>query len=687
MEILRERSGTSKQGTTMLGLYQASQQLGFKSTGYEGDLESLKHFGSPSILHVIVEERLRHYVVCYGYENGKFLIGDPGRGILELPEIELGVIWKSKSLLGLMPTDNLVQIKHVDQEKWNWFKDLIRDDAGLLGIIFGLSILIAILGMVMAVFSQKLIDNILPFKNVEKLILSLILITVLLIARAWISYLTGLFGVRQGRDFNNRLIAKFFDSLVFLPKSFYDNRRIGELVERMNDTSRIQTAIAGLAGELLKNLLLVVIGEIVLILYSPILGAISLILLPIFVAISWHYHTPIIQAQREVMVTNAHKSSNYVDSMHGINTIKGAHKENEFSKLNQVIYGHFQNKMFTLGRVGISLQFIAEIASVLMSIVIISVGSWLILAEKLTIGELIAILGISSGLFPAIVSLSFANITLQGAKIAFDRMYEFSAMKPEFVMKSDENSTLMPIFLSIEARNLSFRFPGRKLLLSEVSFELKRGLMIALIGESGSGKTTLLNILQRFYEPEQGEILLNGIPVSQFYIPHWREHIGVVPQEINLFNGSLLYNICLSTSADEMQKCLDFCIATGLHNYFVYFPQNYATLLGEEGVNISGGQRQLVGLARALWKDQPFLILDEPTSAMDRKMELFVLNLINKLKPTKCIILVTHRIKIARHSDRIYILENGKIQSSGDHNELMRTENLYSTSFRELVAL
>jgi len=154
-----------------------------------------------------------------------------------------------------------------------------------------------------------------------------------------------------------------------------------------------------------------------------------------------------------------------------------------------------------------------------------------------------------------------------------------------------------------------------------------------------------------------------------------------------LFNGTLLYNICLTTSAYEMQKCLDFCIATGLHNYFIDFPQNYFTLLGEEGVNISGGQRQLVGLARALWKDQPFLILDEPTSAMDRNMELFVLNLINNFKPTKCIILVTHRIKIARHSDRIYILENGKIHSSGDHDELMLSENLYSTAFRELVAL
>jgi len=686
LENLRELSGTSKQGTTLLGLYQAAQNIGLLTTGYESDFEYLQKLKFPAILHVILDNRLQHYVVCYGFQNGKYTIGDPGKGILELSESELAEIWISKSLLELLPTENLKQTKQVNQEKWNWFKSVLHEDAGLLAIIFGLSIMIAILGMAMAVFSQKLIDDILPSKNIEKLILSLVLITFLLTARGGIGYIAGYFAIRQGRDFNNRLIVRFFNSLIYLPKSFFDNRRIGELVERMNDTSRIQLAIAGVVGDLLKNLLLFVVGEVILFVYSPVLGSVSLVSLPVFGLISWHYHNPIIHAQWDVMAANAHKSSNYVDSMNGIATIKSSYKEKEFSSLNQLIYGYYQDKIVTLGKVGISLQLVAEIASVLITAALISRGSWLIFDGKLTIGELMAVLGISNGIFPAIVSLAFANITLQGAKVAFDRMYEFSAIKPEFETVTDENVESFKNILTVEVKDLSFRFPGRKQLLKNISMILPKGKMIALLGESGCGKTTFLNILQRFYKPERGEITVNGSSIESISITDWRKQTGVVPQEVSLFNGTLIYNICLSTQLEEVQRCLDFCTKSGLHNYFMEFPLNYSTLLGEQGINISGGQKQLVGLARALWSDPGFLILDEPTSAMDRNTENFVLNLLHSIRITKCIILVTHRIKVARNCDLICILENGSIQSAGNHDELMLTENLYSMSFSELTA-
>ena len=685
LEAVRELSGTSRQGTTLLGLYQAAQNIGFKATGYECDLESLQKLKTPSILHVILDNRLQHFVVCYGFEKGKYTIGDPGKGILELSGSELAEIWKSKSLLELVPTENLEQITQVNREKWNWFKSIIQEDAGLLGIIFGLSMIMAILSMVMAVFSQKLIDDILPSKNVERLIVSLTLVTFLLTARGGVGYISGQFAISQGRNFNNRLIGRFYNSLLYLPKSFFDNRRIGELVERMNDTSRIQLTIAGVVGDLLKNLLFFVVGEVILFVYSPAIGLISLVSLPVFGFISWNFHKMIIMAQRDVMSANAHKSSNYVDSMNGIATIKSSHKEKEFSLLNQLIYGYYQDKLFRLGKVGVSLQLVAEIASVLITVSLISTGSWMIIAGKLTIGELIAVLGISNGIFPAIVSLAFANITLQGAKVAFDRMYEFSSIKPEFEKERDENEEYFKNILTVEVKDLSFRFPGRKLLLKDISLSLPKGKMIALLGESGCGKTTFLNILQRFYKPEQGEISVNGLFLELISIPAWRKQTGVVPQDVSLFNGTLIYNICLSKRPEDLQQCLDFCTQSGLQNYFMEFPQNYNTLLGEQGINISGGQRQLVGLARALWTDPRFLILDEPTSAMDRNTENFVLDLLHKIGTTKCIILVTHRIMVARHCDLICILENGSIQFSGNHDELMLTENLYSNSFSELT--
>lgn len=687
LENLRELSGTSKQGTTLLGLYQAAQSVGFKATGYEGNLIGLQNQIHPSILHVVINEHIQHFIVCYGCENGKFIIGDPGRGILIFSSEELDVIWKSKSLLELIPTEKIDLTRRINNEKWDWFKSILREDSELLGIIFGLSIVIAVLGIVMAVFSQKLIDDILPSGNINKLIISLMLVTILLIARSGVGYIAGLLGIRQGRDFNNRMIVRFFENLVYLPKSFFDNRRVGELVERMNDTSRIQVAIAGIVGELLKNFLLFVFGEIVLFTYSPILGIISLVSLPIFGAISWQNHSRIIQAQQEVMIANANKSSNYVDAIQGIDAIKNCYREKEFSQKNQLIYGHFQDKIFCLGKVGISLQTVTEVASVGITIALISIGSWMIIIGKLTVGELMAILGISNGIFPAIVSLSFANITLQGAKVAFDRMYEFSAIRPEYEKVSAEKSDHYQNILDVTIKDLSFRFPGRKMLLREFSMELTHGKFVALLGESGSGKTTFLNILQRFYDPECGQINVNLQPIDQVSIPVWRKQIGVVPQVVSMFNGTLIDNICLSTKPEVIQQCLNFCLQSGLHQYFMEFPQNYGTLLGEQGINISGGQKQLVGLARALWTNPGLLILDEPTSSMDGKMENVVLDLLNKMKCSRCTIIVTHMIKIARFADKIYILENGKIQSSGNHEELLQSENLYSKLFHELIAV
>jgi ABC-type bacteriocin/lantibiotic exporter with double-glycine peptidase domain len=685
LENLREISGTSKQGTTLLGLYQAAQKLGFKAEGYEGNFEYLQKIEHPVILHVVIDKRLQHYVVCYGFNNGKYIIGDPGKGILEYTEPELSEIWQTKSLLELLPSEKIEQASEIKKGKWDWFRSLLREDVGLLTIIFVVSLVVAILGMVMSVFSQKLIDDILPNGNTEKLVISLVLVAILLIARGGIGYIAGFFGITQGKGFNNRLIGRFFNSLLHLPKSFFDNRRTGELVERMNDTSRIQNTITAVVGDLLKNFLLVIIGEVVLFIYSPTLGMLSLAAFPLFGLISWRYHKRIVTGQQELMAANAHKSGNYVNSIQGIDAIKGGNKEEQFSKLNKLIYGIYQDKIFNLGKVGISLQLMAEIASVFITITLVSVGSWMVIKENLTIGSLMAILGISSSIFPAIVSLSFANITLQGAKVAFDRMYEFSSIPPEFEEELENGKAKLTDISKVSVKNISFRFPGRKQLLKGVSLQVSKGEIIALLGESGCGKTTFLNILQRFYTPEEGEILVNEHKINEISIPAWRKQIGIVPQEVNMFNGTLIENICLGATQEEIQKCVDFCMQTGFHQFFMDFPQNYGTLLGEQGINISGGQKQLVGLARALWSKPKFLILDEPTSAMDRNTENFVLNLLDKLKTDICIILVTHRIKIARFSDRIYILENGQIHSNGKHEELMGSNNLYSNSFRELV--
>ncbi len=272
-------------------------------------------------------------------------------------------------------------------------------------------------------------------------------------------------------------------------------------------------------------------------------------------------------------------------------------------------------------------------------------------------------------------------------------MYEFASIAPEFQTTHGVTQS-HPVsetgydrigFKSLEVVNLSFRFKGRKRLLHNVNFTVKKGEMIALLGESGCGKSTILQILQKFYAPEGGKITINGkIDWNSLSHKSWRHKIGVVPQDIKIFSGTLLDNIYMGNVTKEAEQIVSFCKTYGFSPYFEQFPQGYLTLLGEEGLNLSGGQKQLVALARVLYQNPQLLLLDEPTAAMDRNMEQFVLNLLLKLKKQMGIILVTHRPKPAYQADTIFIIENGKIVTEGTPTKLRLTQNLFSESL-ELI--
>ena len=213
---------------------------------------------------------------------------------------------------------------------------------------------------------------------------------------------------------------------------------------------------------------------------------------------------------------------------------------------------------------------------------------------------------------------------------------------------------------SLIIKDLAFRFAGKSQLLKNVSLSLHKGQMTVLLGEIGSGKSILLQILQKFNHYESGEILINDtMPFADFPADEWRKIIGVVQQDVKIFNGTLLDNIILGSMLEEGEKAIAFCELMGFQKFFESLPQSYFTIVGEEGINLSGGQKQLVALARALYRQPQLLLLDEATSAMDSKTESFVLNLLQNLKSSTGILMVTHRNAIAQQADKVYRLENG----------------------------
>ena len=680
LEKLRELSGTTKQGTTLLGLYQAANKLGFTAQGNEADIQAVIDHKELLILHVVIQERLQHYLVCYGYEKDKFIIGDPAKGIATYTKEQLNTIWKSKTCLTLSPNSDFIKTETQNKNKKQWFLKLLKEDYRLISFSVLLGLGIAILGMAMAIFSQKLIDDILPSKDFNKLITGIALVAFLLLVRVLFTALRDFFLIRQTKDFNNRIVDSFYSSLLHLPKPFFDTRKIGELVARLNDTQRVQRVISQIVGNVVINALVTTVSLGFLFYYSWQTGVIASISLPFYFVLIYSFNKRIINAQKEVMQGYAFSESNYITSMQGIATIKNNNRQTIFQKINQLIYGNFQEKAFNLGKINVRLSVFSGVFSVLFLMGILAYTSILVYNETMQLGELMAILGIAGSLLPSVASLALITIPINEAKVAFNRMYEFASMD-----KEQKGTTEISDFTSLDIKNLTFRFAGRSQLLKDINIKVNKNECIAIVGESGSGKSTLGQILQKFYTFENGTIIVNNeTNLTVLNTENWRTILGVVPQEVTIFGGNVIINILLGQE-DTPENIVKFCKDYGFETFINTLPQSYATILGEEGINLSGGQKQVIALMRALYKKPKVLLLDEFTSAMDRKTEHFVLDLLNKLKSELTIIFISHRIhSLPKIADRIYILENGIIADFGNHEKLMESKNFYSEFWTEL---
>jgi len=279
----------------MLGLYQAAVQLGLQAEGYEADTASLRECEDIWVLHVVKENHLQHFVVCYGFDEqaGAFLIGDPAdQEVTRMAPEELADIWKSRSLLLLKPTSQLKSETDQRSRRWHWIRRLVRDDLNILGLALVLGIAVAILGLATAIFSQKLIDDILPSNDRLRLFAGVGLLLALLLARSFLSFLRQLLLLRQSRDFNVRIINYFYGNLLHLPKPFFDNRKTGDLIARMNDTQYIQRTISTLVSSAMIDVLMVLVATVAIFWYDWQVGLVALVWIPLFAYVVYRFHRP-----------------------------------------------------------------------------------------------------------------------------------------------------------------------------------------------------------------------------------------------------------------------------------------------------------------------------------------------------------------------------------------------------------
>ncbi len=439
LERLRELSGTSIQGTSLLGLQQAANAMRLNAEAFEvEDLEVFKNEATfPCILHVVIDEKLEHYVILTALPSGagatdaSGAIFDPANGFETWSEEKLLSVWKSKAVLMLNPSENFERVPQGNKKKIEWFKNIIREDTPMLVIAAVLGIVLAALGMATAIFSQKLLDEILPKHQTQRLWLGIGLLAILLLARAGIGYLRGFFLLRQSRDFNSRMMDDFYDKLLHLPKTFFDTRKTGEIITRLNDTRRIQAVISYLTGNVVIDVLVLLVSAVFIFTYSVSIGCVALLSVPLFGFLIWQYNDRIIKHQKAVMSQYASTESHFVDAITGISTIKANNKESLFSAVGKSYYQVFQQKSYELGTLGNRYGLWNEVLNASLLILILSLSAYIVLQKDIKIGEMMAIISIASGMIGSVGRLATTNIQLQEAKVAFERMYEFASIEPE----------------------------------------------------------------------------------------------------------------------------------------------------------------------------------------------------------------------------------------------------------------
>jgi len=679
-------SGKDQQGTSLLGLYQAANSLDFQADGYEAEgMTQLDDVSTPCILHLTVKESLQHFVVYYGRHDSKYIIGDPEAGVVKWDSHELDAKWKTKSLLVLNPTENFVKDQSKKPNKLNWLRTMLKEDLNLLSASLFLGIIISTLTVATAVFSQKLIDQIIPSGNTKLLILSVFIFALVLGIRVFLAFVRGKFLVSQSQSLNNRMTTNFFSGLLNLPKHFFDAKKTGDFISRLNDIRRIQALISNLVGNILIQLLTTVIVTVAIFSYSLHIGLLILGVLPLYILLLFKLNNKVSSAQREVMKAHSNNESNYIDAINGIQEIKLNQKEPLFEAVTVNKYKNFQHKIFIFGNLKLRFNIAIEMLGMATTLLVMSYAAYLVMNKAIQVGELVAIFSLSSTIIPSVGFLILSNIQIQEAIVAYDRMVEFTETSDHYSDKIEKTKKSISTIENICIENISFKYPGTLRLLEGISLSIKKGSLRVLLGESGSGKSTLVQLVLRFYKIDSGTITLDGVPFEKCNTNDFRKLVGVVPQETKIFNNTLLFNIALSTDKSDLLSAKKWCTDNGFDKYFESINHGYAAYIGEDGVRLSGGQKQLVSLARALYRKPQFLIVDEGTSSLDRITEAFYLEKLNEIKARTGILFITHRIKTASRGDYIYTIEDGRISTSGTPEELLTYTNFYSQSYHDLV--
>jgi ABC-type bacteriocin/lantibiotic exporters, contain an N-terminal double-glycine peptidase domain len=680
---IRNFSATNKEGTSVQGLIDAAEQMGMSAKALRApqteqgpDLHPLSLIPKPAILHVVKENRLLHFVVLYRAGKKHFHIMDPADGRMhKVSPQELQKSWTGVLLL-LAPGSSFEKGNHTVPHSQRLRQLMRPHQSDLIKAVVG-ALIYTFLGICTSLFVQQIVDRVLPDSNHNLLRLLGCIMMVIIAFSLFIGYFRSLILLRTGLKTDARLIMGYYQHLLHLPQSFFDQRQSGELISRINDAFKIRAFITENLVQLAVCLFSLLFAAGLMFTYYWKLALLSFGILPLYLIIYLWFNKVNKGTQRKAMVAAAQMEATLVESLRGARSLKSFHAENQAILHTERDFVHLARTLYTAGKNNLLAGQSGDGVSKALGLMILWAGSYFVLGSQLSAGALMSFYTLTAYFSGPITQLIGMNVAFRNARIAAERLFEIMDLEREDAQEGH------PVSASdlgdIRFENISFKYPGRGWLFQNFSLTLPQGQITAIAGESGSGKTTLASLVLQLYRPQQGQIRVGKLHLGQVCPQDWRGLISVVPQKVELFNGSLLENISLGYDSPDARLALDICHRLGLGEFIDSLPQGIMSPVGEQGSKLSGGQQQRLALARALYRKPSILVLDEATSSLDSASETEIQKALEQLRAEGCtIMLIAHRISSLRMANHIVLLQEGRIAEQGSHQILLQQKGVYA---------